>query len=83
MYVVDKVGFSFRAAKKSKSPAELVNELVNYGFFLSDETRAFAEEVYARVPRKTAVVNVSSLMALVLLFSLRIVYNLVYFLGFF
>ncbi|KAL1211099.1 Pre-mRNA-splicing factor ATP-dependent RNA helicase DEAH1 [Cardamine amara subsp. amara] len=44
-------------AKKLKSPAELVRELVDYGFPLSDETHTFAEEVYTRVPRKTAGVN--------------------------
>lgn len=66
MIVVDIVGFSFCAAKKSKSPDEFVRELVDYGFSLSGDTRAFAEELYARVPRKTAGVNVSSSITLVL-----------------
>jgi pre-mRNA-splicing factor ATP-dependent RNA helicase DHX16 len=45
------------AAKKTKSPTELVGELVDYGFSSSGDTRSFAEEIFARVPRKTAGVN--------------------------
>ncbi|EFH55805.1 hypothetical protein ARALYDRAFT_345267 [Arabidopsis lyrata subsp. lyrata] len=51
------VQYLIAMAKKSKSPDELVRELVDYGFSLSGDTRAFAEEIYARAPRKTAGVN--------------------------
>lgn len=47
------------AAKKTKSPTELVGELVDYGFSSSVDTRSFAEEIFARVPRKSTGVNVS------------------------
>lgn len=66
MIVVDKVSLSFLAAKQSKSPGELVRELVECGFSLSGDTRAFAEEIYARAPRKTPGVNVRPSMTLVL-----------------
>ncbi|XP_010516709.1 PREDICTED: probable pre-mRNA-splicing factor ATP-dependent RNA helicase DEAH6 isoform X2 [Camelina sativa] len=51
------VKYLIAKAKKSESPDEIVSELLDYGFFLSGDTRAFAEEIYARVPRKTAGVN--------------------------
>ncbi|XP_006296554.2 probable pre-mRNA-splicing factor ATP-dependent RNA helicase DEAH6 isoform X2 [Capsella rubella] len=51
------VKYLIAMAKKSESPDELVRELVACGFSLSGDTRAFAEEIYARVPRKTAGVN--------------------------
>ena len=49
-----------RAAKQSKSPAELVGVLMDNGFASSGDTRSFAEEIFARVPHQTAAVNVSS-----------------------
>ncbi|VVB02185.1 unnamed protein product [Arabis nemorensis] len=52
--VYDLPRIHYSGSKKSKSPAELVRELVDYGFSLSS---AFAEEIYARAPRKTAGVN--------------------------
>ncbi|ESQ52145.1 hypothetical protein EUTSA_v10017881mg [Eutrema salsugineum] len=51
------VKYLIALAKKSKSPDDLVRELVDYGFPSSGDTRAFAEEIYARAPRKTAGVN--------------------------
>ncbi|ESQ33538.1 hypothetical protein EUTSA_v10006650mg [Eutrema salsugineum] len=51
------VNYLIAMAKKSKSPAELVGELVDYGFSSSGDTRSFAEEIFARVPRKAAGVN--------------------------
>ncbi|EOA36424.1 hypothetical protein CARUB_v10010941mg [Capsella rubella] len=51
------VNYLIAMAKKTKSPTELVGELVDYGFSSSGDTRSFAEEIFARVPRKTAGVN--------------------------
>ncbi|CAA7026587.1 unnamed protein product [Microthlaspi erraticum] len=51
------VNYLIAMAKKSKSPTQLVGELVDYGFTSSGETRSFAEEIFARVPRKAAAVN--------------------------
>jgi pre-mRNA-splicing factor ATP-dependent RNA helicase DHX16 len=51
------VQYLIAMAKQSKSPGELVRELVECGFSLSGDTRAFAEEIYARAPRKTPGVN--------------------------
>lgn len=71
--MIYKWGCYLCAAKKTKSPAALVGELVDYGFSSSSDTRSFAEEIFARVPRKAAGVNVSFSMScceLFLLFSL-------------
>ncbi|CAH8254332.1 unnamed protein product [Arabidopsis lyrata] len=51
------VNYLIAMAKKTKSPTELVGELVDYGFSSSGDTRSFAEEIFARVPRKSAGVN--------------------------
>ncbi|CAA0262538.1 unnamed protein product [Arabidopsis thaliana] len=51
------VNYLIAMAKKTKSPTELLGELVDYGFSSSGDTRSFAEEIFARVPRKTAGVN--------------------------
>ncbi|XP_010461072.1 PREDICTED: pre-mRNA-splicing factor ATP-dependent RNA helicase DEAH1 [Camelina sativa] len=51
------VNYLIAMAKKTKSPTELVGELVDYGFSSSGETRSFAEEIFARVPRKNTGVN--------------------------
>ncbi|XP_010505034.1 PREDICTED: probable pre-mRNA-splicing factor ATP-dependent RNA helicase DEAH6 [Camelina sativa] len=53
----DVVKYLIAKAKKSESPDELVGELLDCGLSLSGDTRAFAEEIYARVPRKTTGVN--------------------------
>lgn len=47
------------AAKKASSPTQVVEKLVEFGLSSSSETRAFAEEVFARVPHKAAGLNVS------------------------
>ncbi|KAL9243279.1 hypothetical protein vseg_017186 [Gypsophila vaccaria] len=44
-------------SKQASSPVEVVGKLVELGLSSSGETREFAEEVYARVPRKNAGVN--------------------------
>ncbi|XP_065629546.1 pre-mRNA-splicing factor ATP-dependent RNA helicase DEAH1 [Quercus suber] len=44
-------------AKKATSPADVVNNLVECGLSLSSDTRAFAEEIFTRVPRKSSGVN--------------------------
>ncbi|KAG7599017.1 Helicase C-terminal [Arabidopsis suecica] len=51
------VNYLIAMAKKTKSPTELVGELVDYGFSSSGDTRSFAEEIFARVPRKSTGVN--------------------------
>ncbi|KMS98634.1 hypothetical protein BVRB_3g070320 [Beta vulgaris subsp. vulgaris] len=43
--------------KQAASPGDVVGKLVEFGLSTSNETRAFAEEIYARVPRKNAGVN--------------------------
>lgn len=47
------------AAKQATSPADVVNKLVEFGCSSTGETRAFAEEMFARVPRKATGLNVS------------------------
>ncbi|KAK9669170.1 hypothetical protein RND81_13G113200 [Saponaria officinalis] len=44
-------------SKQASSSVEVVGKLVELGLSSSGETREFAEEVYARVPRKNAGVN--------------------------
>ena len=53
---------TFSAAKEASSPTDVVGKLVEFGLSSSSETHTFAEEIFARVPHKTAVVNVSSFM---------------------
>lgn len=53
---------AFVVAKKATSPADVVNNLVECGLSLSSDTRAFAEEIFTRVPRKSSGVNVSFLL---------------------
>ncbi|KAL5723084.1 RNA helicase [Ranunculus cassubicifolius] len=48
------VPFVIRLAKEGSSPADLVGKLVEYGLPSSAETRSFAQEVFAKVPRKSA-----------------------------
>jgi len=49
----------FVAAKTASSPTDFVSKLVDFGLSATSETQAFAEEILARVPRKTSGVNVS------------------------
>lgn len=51
---------SIIAAKRATSPADILGELENLGLSSSSDTRAFAEEIFSRVPHRTAGVNVSS-----------------------
>lgn len=48
------------AAQSSRSPSELVSELLDYGFS-SDDALAFSQDICARLPRKAADRNVSFL----------------------
>lgn len=57
--IFEVVNFVYMAAKQAASPGDVVGKLVEFGLSTSNETRAFAEEIYARVPRKNAGVNVS------------------------
>ncbi|KAL2922318.1 putative pre-mRNA-splicing factor ATP-dependent RNA helicase DEAH6 [Bienertia sinuspersici] len=43
--------------KHASSPGDVVGKLVEFGLSTSKETRDFAEEIYARVPRKNSAVN--------------------------
>lgn len=43
-------------SKQAASPADLAGKLVEFGISLTD-TRAFAEEIFSRVPRKLAGLN--------------------------
>ncbi|KAB1201290.1 putative pre-mRNA-splicing factor ATP-dependent RNA helicase DHX16 [Morella rubra] len=45
-------------SKQATSPADVVSKLVEFGLSSSGETRAFAEEIFARVPRKASGLNV-------------------------
>ncbi|KAF3438116.1 hypothetical protein FNV43_RR20872 [Rhamnella rubrinervis] len=44
-------------SKQATSPADMVSKLEEVGLSSSGETRAFAEEMFSRVPRKAATVN--------------------------
>ncbi|XP_052179682.1 pre-mRNA-splicing factor ATP-dependent RNA helicase DEAH1-like isoform X2 [Diospyros lotus] len=44
-------------SKTVSSPTDFVSKLVDFGLSATSETRAFAEEILARVPRKTSGVN--------------------------
>lgn len=52
--------FAFLAAKQAKSPADVVDQLVDSGWSSSTDTREFAEEIFSRVPHKSSGPNVSS-----------------------
>ncbi|BBN68706.1 helicase domain-containing protein [Prunus dulcis] len=43
--------------KQAKSPADVVGKLVEFGLSSSAETSAFAEDIFARVPRKESGLN--------------------------
>ncbi|KAK4264508.1 hypothetical protein QN277_025671 [Acacia crassicarpa] len=45
-------------SKQSTSPADVVGKLVEFGFSSTGETRAFAEEIFARVPRRASGLNI-------------------------
>ncbi|GAB2227982.1 hypothetical protein Droror1_Dr00009811 [Drosera rotundifolia] len=51
------VEYIIKLAEKAKSLVEVVEELVGYGLQASDETRAFAKELFARIPRKKSAIN--------------------------
>lgn len=44
--------YVIRSAKESTSPSDLVSKLVDFGWSSSVETRSFAQDVFAKVPRK-------------------------------
>ncbi|XP_015869881.3 pre-mRNA-splicing factor ATP-dependent RNA helicase DEAH1 isoform X1 [Ziziphus jujuba] len=44
-------------AKQATSPSDVVSKLVEFGLPSSSETQAFAEEIFSRVPRKAAGLN--------------------------
>ncbi|KAF8378773.1 hypothetical protein HHK36_030122 [Tetracentron sinense] len=46
-------------SKQASSPAEVVGKLVEFGLSSSNETSVFAEEIFARVPRRATGLNVS------------------------
>jgi hypothetical protein len=47
------------AAKECSSTGDLVGKLVDFGFTSSAETRSFASDIYARVPRRASGISVS------------------------
>ncbi|KAJ4841431.1 Pre-mRNA-splicing factor ATP-dependent RNA helicase DEAH1 [Turnera subulata] len=51
------VQFVIGLSEKAGSPGDLLSKLEDNGFPSSTETRSFSLELYARVPRKTARVN--------------------------
>lgn len=53
---------AFVAAKQATSPADVEGKLVEFGLSSSSETRAFAAEIFSRVPRKASGENVSILI---------------------
>ncbi|XP_058195570.1 pre-mRNA-splicing factor ATP-dependent RNA helicase DEAH1 [Rhododendron vialii] len=44
-------------SKTTSSPSDFVGKLVDIGLSASNETRAFAEEIYGKVPRKASGIN--------------------------
>ena len=48
------VQYVIRLAKESSSTGDLVGKLVEFGFTSSAETRAFASDAYAKVPRRAS-----------------------------
>ena len=53
------LGLRMRSAKECSSTGDLVGKLVEYGFSSSAETRSFAADIYAKVPRKGRGASVS------------------------
>ncbi|KAL8139986.1 hypothetical protein V2J09_006007 [Rumex salicifolius] len=51
------VQYMIGLAKKASSPADVIGNLTEFGFSSSGETRAFAEEIFNRVPRASSSVN--------------------------
>ncbi|CAJ1952547.1 unnamed protein product [Sphenostylis stenocarpa] len=51
------VQYMIGLSKQATSPANLVGKLVEFGISSSTDTHAFAEEIYARVPRKSSGLN--------------------------
>ncbi|XP_028765073.1 pre-mRNA-splicing factor ATP-dependent RNA helicase DEAH1 isoform X1 [Neltuma alba] len=45
-------------SKQATSPADVVGKLVEFGCSSTGETRAFAEEIFARVPRRSSGLNI-------------------------
>ena len=56
--------FGFIVAKQATSSADVVSKLVEFGLSSSSETRAFAEEIFNRVPHKASGLSVSFLLGL-------------------
>ncbi|XP_057429389.1 pre-mRNA-splicing factor ATP-dependent RNA helicase DEAH1 [Lotus japonicus] len=50
------VQYMIGLSKQATSPSDLVGKLVDFGFSSTD-TRAFAEEIFSRVPRKSSGLN--------------------------
>lgn len=48
------VQYVIRLSKAASSPSDLVAKLVEYGWSASPETKSFAQEMFAKVPRKKA-----------------------------
>lgn len=51
--------FQFFVGKQAKSPAEVVEKLVDSGWTSSSDTRKFAQEIFSKVPHKSSGPNVS------------------------
>ncbi|GAB2270078.1 Pre-mRNA-splicing factor ATP-dependent RNA helicase DEAH1 [Dionaea muscipula] len=51
------VQYIMKLTEKASSPAEVVGKLVEYGLKSSSETTEFAQEIFARIPRKKSGVN--------------------------
>lgn len=49
----------FVSAKNASSPAEIVNKLSDVGLSSSSETQTFAQQIFARIDRKSSGPNVS------------------------
>jgi hypothetical protein len=60
-------------AKECSSPGDLVGKLVEFGFSSSAETRTFASDVYAKVPRRASGISVRFNFLLTLFFPLHFV----------
>ena len=62
------VQYVIRLAKECSSTGDLVGKLVEFGFTSSAETRAFASDVYAKVPRRASGISVCFNFLLTLFF---------------
>jgi len=51
------VQYVIRLAKECSSTGDLVGKLVEFGFTSSVETRTFAADIYAKVPRRASSIN--------------------------